>query len=56
MGNKTSHDVNIELKANVVLNIYENKHVFVYLQINEILNRLAPKKFDSIVHKAKQSK
>jgi hypothetical protein len=46
MVKKTSHDVNIEPTANVVLHIHKNKHVFVYLQINEILNRLAPQKFD----------
>jgi hypothetical protein len=46
MGNKTSHDVKIEPEANVVLNIHENEHVFAYLQVNEILIGLAPKKLD----------
>jgi hypothetical protein len=56
MGNKNFHDVKIEPKVNVALNIHENRHVLLYLQINEILIGLALEKFDYVVHKAKQSK
>jgi len=46
MGNKTFHDVKIEPKVNIALNIHENRHVFLYLQIYEIFIGLGPKKFD----------
>jgi hypothetical protein len=46
MGNKTFHNVKIGLKVNVVFDVHENRHVFLCLQINEILIGLAPKKFD----------
>lgn len=46
MGNKNFHDVKIEPKVNIALNIHENRHVLLYLQINEFFGGLGPKKFD----------
>jgi hypothetical protein len=49
MGNEDYCDVNIELKGNVALNIYEDASIIAYLQIGEILIGFTPKENDHIV-------
>jgi hypothetical protein len=53
MGNKDSHDLDIELESDGVLDIYEDVPIIAYLQTCEILVGLTPKECDWVVHRAK---
>ncbi len=53
MGNEDSHDLEIELEGDGVLDIYENALVIAYLQASEILIGLTPKERNHIVHRVK---
>jgi hypothetical protein len=46
MGNEDSHDLEIELEGDGVLDIYENALVIAYLQASEIFIELTPKEHD----------
>ncbi len=50
------HDVDMELKGNGALDIYDDAPIIAYLQANEIPIRLTPKVRNRVVHKAKQFK
>ncbi len=50
MGNKDSHDLEIELEGDGVLDIYENALVIAYLQASGIFIELTPKEHDQVVH------
>jgi len=50
MGNKDSHDLDIELESDGVFDIYEYVLIIAYLQICEILVGLTPKECDRVVH------
>ncbi len=50
MGNEDSHDLEIELEGDGVLDIYENALVIAYLQASEIFIELTPKEHDQVVH------
>jgi hypothetical protein len=47
------HDVNMELKGNDDLEIYDDAHVIAYLQVGEVPIGLTPKDMDYVVHRAK---
>ncbi len=50
------HDVDMELKGNGALDIYDDAPVITYLQANEVSIGLTPKENDYVVHRAKRFK
>jgi hypothetical protein len=50
------YDVDMELKGNVALNIYDDAPIIAYLQANEVSIGLTPKERGHVVHRAKQFK
>ncbi len=48
-----SHNVDMELKGNGALKIYDDALVIAYLQVGEVLIGLTPKEWDHVVHRAK---
>ncbi len=48
-----SHDVEMELKGNGVLNIQDDALVIAYLQASEVLIGLTPKEHNHIMHRVK---
>ncbi len=47
------HNVDMELKGNGTLDIYDHAHIIAYLQVSEVPIGLTPKERDHVVHKAK---
>jgi hypothetical protein len=47
------HDVDMELKGNGALDIYDDAHVTTYLQACEVIIGLTPKEKDRVEHKAR---
>jgi hypothetical protein len=56
LGNEDSQEEDIEPKGNDVLDIHDDSPIIAYLQAGEIPIKLAIKKQDQVVHKAKQFK
>ncbi len=50
------HDVDMELKGNGALDVYDDAPVITYLQANEVSIGLTPKENDYVVHRAKRFK
>jgi hypothetical protein len=53
MGDENPCDASIEPKGDCALDIHEDAHVILYLQVNEVLVRLTPKEHDRVVYMVK---
>jgi hypothetical protein len=52
MGNGDSQKEDIELEGNGAQDIYDDSWIIAYLQANEILVKMTPKKQNNVVHRA----
>jgi hypothetical protein len=53
MGDGDPYVANIEPKGDCALDIHEDAHVILYLQVDEVLVGLTPKERDQVLHMVK---